>query len=327
MFNYPLKFAPVLKVRVWGGNTLSNYYKSKATDPIGESWEICDHDEDVSTVINGELKGKTLRELMEMDKAALLGNATDPNRPDRFPLMLKLLDSQDALSVQVHPDDKYANSKKEGELGKTEAWYILEADEGACIWFGLKKGTKKEEFEKRMKNGTVDQCLNKIDVKVGDVYFMPSGTVHALGPGVRMAEIQQNSDTTFRLFDWNRVGIDGKPRQLHIEDGIAVTDFSEKEYGKSNSEKIEQENCKRELYIKCEKMSFEKLSAFTGQTSLNTEGKTFHILTCTSGNAEVICSGVTTSLKEWETCLIPAGANEYSIKAEATCEILLFHKG
>lgn len=322
---YPLKFEPLLKVRPWGGETLSDIYNYSGTDPIGESWEIADHDEDKSIVSNGALKGKTLHQLFTENPSELAGNAIDRNSPDKFPLMLKLLDSKSALSVQVHPDDKYADTKKKGELGKTEAWYILEADKDACIYYGLKDNLSRTDFEQAIKDGVTDKCMNKIYVSGGEVFYIPSGTVHALGPGVRMAEIQQNSDTTFRIFDWNRVGLDGKARELHIEDSLAVTDYNSKLRGKAEPAVIEQENALRESFITCEKFAFEKISNIQKNTTLDTEHKSFHIITVVEGNISVECSEGEELLNKWQTCLIPSCCGKYEVTADENSSFLLFY--
>ncbi|MHC4871167.1 MAG: type I phosphomannose isomerase catalytic subunit [Planctomycetota bacterium] len=322
---YPLKFEPLLKVRPWGGDTVSKIYNYNGSEPIGESWEIADHDEDISIIANGPLKGKTLRSLFTKNCFALAGNAVDPSSPDKFPLMLKLLDSKSALSVQVHPDDCYADKKKKGELGKTEAWYILEADQDACIYYGLKNGITKEAFENHIKEGTVDQCMNKINVSGGEVFYIPAGTVHALGPGVRMAEIQQNSDTTFRIFDWNRTGLDGKPRELHVADSLAVTDYTSAWNKEAEPQIIEQENALRECFISSEKFAFEKISAITKDTTLDTGGKTFHIITAINGEIKVKCEAGEEILKKWQTCLVPACCGQYQLEGNEKSSVLLFY--
>lgn len=323
---YPLRFEPILKVRPWGGQVLKNLYNSAISDPVGESWEIADHDEDVSIIANGSLKGKILREIFAENKQALAGKAIDSSSPDKFPLMLKLLDSRSSLSVQVHPDDKYAGDRIKGELGKTEAWYILEADKDAHIYYGLKDGINKETLENHIKEGTVDQCLNKINVKSGEVYYIPAGTVHALGPGVRMAEIQQNSDTTYRIFDWNRVGLDGKPRQLHVEDSLAVTDFSAKYSKKAEPENIDQPSATRECFIKSEKFTFERISKINKKTILDTNKDSFHIITTISGDIKIKCADGEEKLEKWQTCLIPACCGKYEVEAEGESSFLLFYR-
>lgn len=222
---YPFTFQPIFKERVWGGRRLAELYRKQLPPevPIGESWEITDRPEGVSVITNGPLAGKDLHWLMENHGAELLGPAKSQN--GRFPLLVKLLDAQDDLSLQVHPP-----AHKAAELGgeaKTEMWYVAQATPDAQIYVGLKHGVTREQFEQKVKDGTVADCFHRHTIKAGDVMFLPSGRVHALGAGSVIFEIQQNSDTTYRVFDWNRVGLDGKPRDLHLPQAMASIDFND----------------------------------------------------------------------------------------------------
>jgi len=197
--------------------------------PIGEgndyaeSWELVDRGEDQSAVAAGPLAGTTLHELVTARGAELLGrHAPHP----RFPLLIKLLDAQRALSVQVHPNNEQAAKLTPPDLGKTEVWYVLDAQPGSRIYAGLKRGFDRRAFERELNRGTCELCLHSFEPQTGDVVFLPAGTVHALGAGLLVAEIQQSSDVTYRLFDWNRVGSDDRPRPLHIAAGLDVTDFA-----------------------------------------------------------------------------------------------------
>ena len=222
---YPLTFKPILKERVWGGRNLEQLYQKPLPPsvPIGESWEISDRPGDESVIVNGPLAGKNLRWLMEHHTAELLGSAKAKEK--RFPLLVKILDAEDKLSLQVHPPaDKAA---KLGGEPKTEMWYVAGAKPGAEIYVGLKRGATRAEFERKIKDGTVADCFHRIPVKKDDVMFLPSGRVHALGAGLVIFEVQQNSDTTYRVFDWNRVGLDGKPRELHVKQSLASIDFND----------------------------------------------------------------------------------------------------
>ncbi len=222
---YPLLFQPIFKERVWGGRNLQRLYgKSLPPNvPIGESWEISDRPGDVSVLANGPLAGKDLHWLMARHGLELLGR--QPGLDERFPLLVKLLDAQEVLSLQVHPPATKAVALK-GEP-KTEMWFIAEAKRGAELYVGLKSGMTRGTFENAVKDGSVAGCFHRLTVKAGDAMFLPSGRVHALGAGLVIFEIQQNSDTTYRVFDWNRTGLDGKPRTLHVAESLESIDFQD----------------------------------------------------------------------------------------------------
>ena len=224
---YPLRFQPRFKERIWGGRVLETRYgKPLPPDvPIGESWEIADRPDDESVIANGPLAGRTLRWLMEQDATAVLGDAR-AGPGNRFPLLCKILDAREKLSLQVHPPVDPLQPRGEP---KTEMWYIAQADPGAELFVGLKRDVTRGAFEHALHTGDVADCFHRIAVKTGDTMFLPSGRVHAIGAGLLIFEIQQNSDTTFRVFDWNRIGLDGKPRDLHIADSLASIDFSDVE--------------------------------------------------------------------------------------------------
>jgi mannose-6-phosphate isomerase len=223
---YPLTFHPIFKERVWGGRNLERLYKKNLPPraPIGESWEISDRPGDVSVVANGPLAGKNLHGLMENHAHELLGNAK-PATGNRFPWLCKILDAREKLSLQVHPAAHQA-----AELGgepKTEMWFVADAAPDAELFVGLKRGVTRLEFGKKIQTGKVAHCFHRISVHAGDAMFLPSGRVHAIGAGLVIFEIQQNSDTTYRVFDWNRVGLDGKPRELHVAESLASINFSD----------------------------------------------------------------------------------------------------
>jgi mannose-6-phosphate isomerase len=222
---YPLTFHPILKERVWGGRKIEELYNKALPPgvPIGESWEISDRPGDSSVIANGKLAGCDLHWLMSNYGQELIGSglAAGP----RFPLLIKILDAQDRLSLQVHPPPAKA-IELSGEP-KTEMWYIAHAAPGAGLYVGLKRGVTRGEFERRVKDGSVADCFHRISVGSGDAIFLPSGRVHAIGSGLVIFEVQQNSDTTYRVFDWNRMGLDGKPRELHIRESLASIDFED----------------------------------------------------------------------------------------------------
>jgi len=222
---YPLKFKPVFKERVWGGRNIERLYGKKLPEGIsvGESWEITDRPGDVSEIANGPLAGKTLRWLMEEHGSELLGEAKA--QAGRFPLLIKILDAQEKLSIQVHPPPTIATELRAEP--KTEMWYIADATPDADLYVGLKKGVSRAQFEQAIQDGTVADCVHRVPVKAGDVMFLPSGRLHAIGAGNVIFEIQQNSDTTYRVFDWNRKGTDNKPRELHVPQSLASIDFND----------------------------------------------------------------------------------------------------
>lgn len=222
---YPLTFQPIFQERIWGGRKLETLY-GKALPPgkiIGESWEISDRSDANSVVTNGPLAGKTLSELMHSHRAEIMGRARSPD--GRFPLLIKLLDAQDNLSLQVHPPQHLAADL--GGCAKTEMWYVSAAEPGSMLYAGLRRGVTREEFADKTRKGTVAECFHQLPVREGDSLFLPSGRVHALGKGLVIFEIQQNSDTTYRVFDWNRVDSAGKARQLHIEESLKCIDFED----------------------------------------------------------------------------------------------------
>jgi mannose-6-phosphate isomerase len=220
----PLKFMPLLKRIRWGGRRLGSIL-NKAIGPYSdyaESWEICDHGADQSVVESGPWRGRNLHELVGGHAGELLGRHCGLSQ---FPLLLKFLDAHDRLSVQVHPNDEQAPRFVPNERGKTEAWVILAAEPGSCVYAGLNPSVDEPALREALQNGTVEQCLHRLEVTAGDCLFIPAGTVHAIGEGILLAEVQQASDLTFRLFDWNRLGTDGKPRALHIAESLACIDF------------------------------------------------------------------------------------------------------
>jgi mannose-6-phosphate isomerase len=221
---YPLKFKPIFKERIWGGQNLRTFFDKELPPDkkIGESWELADLPEDKSEIINGPLSGKTIDKAIGEFGERITGKK-DYKPP--LPLLIKILDAQDILSVQVHPDSQTCQLTGKGDP-KTECWYIIHAEPGAVIYKGLKTGTTKQQFAKAVENGSCEEYLEKVPVQAGQCHFLPSGTCHAIGPGLLIAEIQQPSDTTYRVFDWNRVDpMTGKGRQLHIEDALEAIHF------------------------------------------------------------------------------------------------------
>ncbi|MBW7455876.1 class I mannose-6-phosphate isomerase, partial [Paenibacillus sepulcri] len=218
---YPLQFKAEMKERIWGGRALEQFGLELPDGAIGEGWMIGDHPNGITKVMNGELAGLGLDDIREKYGREFFGTKGFSERNGRFPLLIKLLDCNDDLSIQVHPTDSYEGLPA-GELGKTEMWYILEAKPGAKIIYGLKDGVDRGILAKAIEEGKVMGCLQEVPVEAGDAFYIPAGTVHALCAGVVVAEIQQNSDTTYRVYDYNRPGLDGKLRELHVEDSLNV---------------------------------------------------------------------------------------------------------
>jgi mannose-6-phosphate isomerase len=300
---YPFTFQPIYKERVWGGRRLAELYGKDLPPavPIGESWEITDRPEGVSVITNGPLAGKSLRWLMENHAAELLG----PAKPQhgRFPLLVKILDAQDDLSLQVHPP-----AHKAVELGgeaKTEMWYFTQTTPTAQIYVGLKPGVTREEFERKVQDGTVADCFHQHTVKAGDAMFLPSGRVHALGAGSVLFEIQQNSDTTYRVFDWNRVGLDGKPRDLHLAQALASIDFTDFAPALQPATSRVASTLSRRSLVQDDLFSVDLLS-LPPKTSSPLKHTGPLVIAATQGNVSLHSTGEPVHLQTGQFALIPA---------------------
>ena len=223
---YPLLFEPNLHTIVWGGNKLRPYKGMEPSDdPIGESWEVSAVESSPCTIANGPLKGKNLIEVVKEWGKDMLGEAVYEQYGGKLPLLVKFIDAKRDLSIQVHPNDELAR-ERHNKFGKTEMWYIIDAEPGAALYSGFKKRITKEEYKQRVEDGTICDVLAKHEVKPGDVFFIPAGRVHAICGGILLAEVQQSSDVTYRIFDYNRPGLDGKPRELHTELAVDAIDFN-----------------------------------------------------------------------------------------------------
>lgn len=316
---YPLLFDPILKEKIWGGSTLQEKYGRKLpSDRIGESWDVACHPNGTSVVANGPLKGMTLRQLIDSYGSQLLGQEVQKRFGDEFPLLIKLLDATEFLSVQVHPDDEYAALHEGGQPGKTEMWYIIHAQPGASLIYGLVPGTTRQEFEEAVRAGQLEKYLRSVEVQAGDVLYIPAGVVHAIGPGILICEIQQNSDTTYRVYDWNRLGDDGKPRTLHVDKALDVIDFS----GRLAKDKlpglsVEEEGGRRTYYVACSYFAVQKLECH-GCMKETADGSKFFTLTAVEGQGEIVYSQGSQPFKAGDSVLIPACLGDYMIKGECT---------
>ncbi len=312
---YPLFFDSVYKERVWGGNQLQNLYqRSVPYKHTGESWDIACHPNGVSKIVHGPLKGMTLQELFEKDPKALLGQ--ELGHLKKFPLLIKLLDAQDKLSVQVHPQDEYAKIHEQGELGKCEMWYVLSAPQKATLVAGLKEGTTKEKFEKAIQQGKVESYLTRIPVQAGDIINIPAGLVHAIEENIVIAEIQQNSDTVYRVYDWNRVGLDGQPRELHVKKALDVIDFTPQSNPKIDGLMIEQSDATYTYYIANSYFAIEKIQLH-GTIEENTKNLKFYLYTCVNGEGIIEHNEIQSKFKKGQSFMIPGDIGKYHITGKA----------
>jgi len=321
---YPLTFHPIFKERVWGGQKIRRLYSKPVPQGlrIGESWEISDHGNDVSVIANGPLAGKNLRWLMENHREELLGPARDQN--GRFPLLIKILDAQDVLSLQVHPPASVA-AKLDGEP-KTEMWLVADAAPGAEIFVGIKQKTSRDEFEKKIRDGSVADCFHRISVKTGDAMFLPSGRVHAVGAGLVLFEIQQNADTTYRVFDWNRVGLDGKPRELHIAEALASINFNDFKPSLVQSEIQNKNGVEVRSLVRHELFSVEHWTLPANSQTSAPESK-MQIVGLLSGKLAVSHEQKKTFLAPGEFCLLPASLRGVIFHAQAQSSFLRVEAG
>ena len=241
-----VKLYPRVKDYIWGGNYFQRFSKGLGLERVSECWELSVRDEDSSLICSGPDSGRQLHDVLTKED---IGPCM--NRFPYFPLLIKLIDAKENLSVQVHPDDEYA-LKNEGSFGKTEMWHIISAEEGSGLYVGLNRDYSKEEIKRNLKEGTILNCLNFFRVKPGDNFLIKPGTIHAIGKGVRLIEIQQNSNITYRLYDYNRLGVDGKPRELHIDKALEVIDYHKYEMRKEESDVLADNQ-----YFKVKKLSFD----------------------------------------------------------------------
>jgi len=306
---YPLKLDPAFKDYLWGGTRLRDDFGKKCDyDKVAESWELSCHKDGNSVISNGEYAGLTLAEYIERCGKTVLGS--NCARFEQFPILIKLIDAKDNLSVQVHPDNEYAQ-RVEGEYGKTEMWYIVDCDPGAELLYGFKHDISKEEFRTRIENNTLLEVTRSVPVKKGDVFFIEAGTLHAIGKGILIAEIQQNSNTTYRIYDYGRVGADGKPRQLHIDKAADVTSLCPaKPYPVTES--FTENGAVKRLLAKCDYFTVYTVDA-EEKASFNADSTSFHSILLLEGNAELDCGKDRLSLKKGDSVFLPAGCGEYTL--------------
>ena len=297
---------------IWGGNRLRKEYgKVSDKDKIAESWELSCHKDGESVIANGEFSGKTLSEYVKEQGKQVLGKNCE--KFENFPILIKLIDAKDNLSVQVHPNNEYA-MRVEGEYGKTEMWYIVDCDPGAELIYGFKGNISRDEFAKRIADNTLLEVTNNVPVHKGDVFFIEAGTLHAIGKGILIAEIQQNSNTTYRVYDYGRVGADGKPRQLHVEKAVEVTELAPPKYPtKAMGEPVEKDGYTETLLSKCEYFNVRKLEISRG-ASLEASESSFNSLLVLEGRVNI----GSLTLEKGSSCFIPAGYGKYRLEGTAT---------
>ncbi|MEX2578608.1 MAG: type I phosphomannose isomerase catalytic subunit [Verrucomicrobiales bacterium] len=312
-----IRFEPIYQTRVWGGRTLETRFGRLLPDreaPFGESWEISARDEADSLVEGGRFGGKTLSQLWsDPDSRAAVFGEKAPDA-DRFPLLCKILDARERLSLQVHPPAEVA-----AELGgepKTEVWYVAHAEPNAVIYAGLREGVTEDRFREALEQGTAEECVHAIPTETGDHIFIPSGRLHAIGAGLTIYEIQQNSDTTYRVYDWNRVGLDGKPRRLHVEESLKCIDFDDVE--------PTMDAPKDALLTECEHFRIEEHGLQPGDDIQTTTAGRFAIVTVVMGavTSTAVPPEVDT-FREGDFFIVPAGADASTLQAEEYVELLL----
>lgn len=313
---YPIKLKPAFKDYLWGGTRLrDDFGKDCDFDKIAESWELSCHKDGNSVVADGEFAGLTLAQYIEKEGKSVLG--TNCEKFENFPILIKLIDAKDNLSVQVHPNNEYAQ-RVEGEYGKTEMWYVVDCDEGASLLYGFKHNITKEEFRERIENNTLLEVTNSVPVKKGDVFFIEAGTLHAIGKGILIAEIQQNSNTTYRIYDYGRVGKDGKPRELHVEKAKEVTNLVPPKYPTTaQGAPTAIEGGKETLLRSCEYFNVNKLE-LDGTTKLTAGEGSFNSLLVLDGAFEIAAGPEKTSAKKGDSLFITAGTGEYTVTGKGT---------
>ncbi len=317
--NQFLKFEPILKEKIWGGEKLIEVLnKNSIKKNIGESWEISDVENDTSIVANGSLKGQSLKQLIREFKSDLVGEKIYNHFGEKFPLLIKYIDAKEALSIQLHPDDVLAK-KRHNSFGKTEMWYVMQADEKANLIVGFKNKVSPNEYEQHVKNNSLLSVLNVDEVSEGDVYFIEPGKIHAIGAGVLLAEIQQTSDVTYRIYDWERPNPDGTFRDLHTKEAIDAIDYSVKD--SYNSKYNKEENTASEM-VSCPYFTTNILP-ITKTLNINHSDKdSFVIYMCVKGNATFSHQNNEEKLRYGETILIPACIKEFEISTTTNSELL-----
>ena len=311
---YPLKFEPVYKDYLWGGRNLEKLGKTLPEGKVAESWEVSAHPDGTSIIANGEYKGLTLAEFLEKFGERAIGSALSADYSTEFPLLVKFIDANDKLSVQVHPTDEYVQAH-EGGYGKNEMWYVIEAEPGAKLIYGLKAGVDKEQFAQAIKDGTISSLLQTVEVNPGDVFDIPAGLVHGIGEGILLAEIQQSSNLTYRIYDYDRVDAQGNKRPLHVDKALEVIDFSAKASGKLRPELQDVAPGVEKATLVAKKYFVVELYKLT-ESHLEEARDRFFIYTFLKGEGTITYSGGKLDVQGGESVFIPAALGQYRLEGE-----------
>ena len=316
---YPILFAPIYKEVMWGGEMLKTHLNRDLPEtkvPIGESWEIVDRDDAVSIIENGPMKGKTIRELLEEYGVDVMGKNF---KGGKFPLLVKMIDAGQRLSLQVHPDEE-ACKRLPGAEPKTEMWYVIAAKPDANIIAGLNYRCTKRAFIDTYQTTSVESNLQISKSIPGDAYFINAGTVHAIGAGNLLLEIQQNSNTTYRISDWGRVGVDGKPRELHVQEAMECIQFSHRNSPKISGVVGTAAHNRKFPIVECCKFFRVDDLRLSGVWTDNTKGESFHLLTAINRSIKIEKDGTVTVVEAGHNCLVPAAFGSYRIEVEPNVE-------
>ena len=314
---YPMKLQAPLKDYLWGGTRLKEEYgKETDLDKVAESWELSCHEAGQSVIINGEAAGLTLSGwLADQDKSVLGKHAA---HFENFPLLIKFIDAKGDLSVQVHPDNEYA-LRVEGEPGTTEMWYIVDCEPGASLLYGFKETISKAEFARRIADNTLLDVCNRVSVHKGDVFFIDAGTLHAIGAGILICEIQQSSNTTYRIYDYGRVGKDGQPRELHVDKALDVTKLEKPARGTKPQASLDIfDGAEVELLASCEYFTTYHIQ-LEGSCHLKAGEDSFQCITALAGSMELAAAGGQVSLNKGESVFLPAGLGSYQLTGQGEC--------
>jgi mannose-6-phosphate isomerase len=310
---YPLQFEAILKERIWGGEKLKSVLNKPITSSItGESWELSTVEGDVSVIANGDYKGKALTDLINEYPNEVLGTAVYKRFGNQFPLLFKYLDAREDLSIQVHPNDELAK-KRHNSFGKTEMWYIMQADKDARIIVGFKEDSSPKEYLDHLKSNTLVSILDDVKVKSGDVFFLETGTVHAIGAGLVVAEIQQTSDITYRLYDFDRKDAQGNTRELHVDLALEAINYNKVNTFKEYTKEVNQSN----TIVDCPYFTTNFLP-LDGEKRILKTGETFTVFMCIEGSFEMEYNKVKYNYKKGDTVLIPAAMNEFVLSGKAS---------